>query len=373
MNKKEIGEIKKLFSPANCAITRICGCYVDAEKNQRMKMKEAFLSLPEEEMFKYFNIFRKSLSGKLAKNLVNLDFPLEQEMDGGTQEFLLKMRDSELKDDELIEEFYQRIMETYIYGENYYIILIHGTYDIPGKTSDDLDADDTSDYVYNFIQCSICPVKLSKPGLCYNSEVNHMENSIPDWLVDVPDTSFLFPAFNDRNTDIHSLLYYAKNPEILQSEFIGRFLGCNITLSANTQKETFRNLIEETLGNTRDFDTVMNIYENLNELIKERKEDPEPLTLDKQEVKKLFANSGVDNDKLEEFDTIYESLAGEETTLVATNLINVQCCEIKTPDIAIKIAPDRMYKAEKRVVDGLPCLAVPLTDTIEINGIEVRY
>ncbi len=42
MNKKEIAEIKKLFTPSHCAITRICGCYVDAEKNIKTKLKERF-------------------------------------------------------------------------------------------------------------------------------------------------------------------------------------------------------------------------------------------------------------------------------------------------------------------------------------------
>lgn len=32
MTKQEISEIKKLFTPKNCSITRICGCYVDGEK-----------------------------------------------------------------------------------------------------------------------------------------------------------------------------------------------------------------------------------------------------------------------------------------------------------------------------------------------------
>ncbi len=229
MNKKEISEIKKLFTPANCVLTRICGCYVDAEKNQRTKLKEAFLSLPEEEAFKYFMIFKKGLSGTIGRNLMNMEFPLDQELGEGTQKFLLRLRDSGLMEEELIEEFYQKVMDTYLYPENYYIILVHGAYDVPGRASDNLDMEDASDYVYNFIMCSICPVKLSKPGLCYNTETNHIENRVQDWIVDVPDTGFLSPAFNDRNTDIHSLLYYAKNPEVLQTDFIDQFLGCRIT------------------------------------------------------------------------------------------------------------------------------------------------
>ena len=54
MNKKETLEIRKQFTNENCAITRICGCYVDAEKQIRTELKEAFLSLPEEEIFKYY-------------------------------------------------------------------------------------------------------------------------------------------------------------------------------------------------------------------------------------------------------------------------------------------------------------------------------
>ena len=213
MNKKECNEIKKLFTPANCAISRICGCYVDAEKNKKTELKEAFLSLPEEEAFKYFTIFRNGLSGTIGKNLLNMEFPFMQRKKGGTQNFLLKLRDSELKDDGLIEEFYDRIIANFDYGENYYIILIHCAYDIPAKATDGSEMFDASDYVYEFIQCTICPVKLSKAGLCYNSMTNAIENRIRDWLVEAPVTSFLFPAFNDRNTDLHSLLFYAKKPE----------------------------------------------------------------------------------------------------------------------------------------------------------------
>ena len=98
MNKKEVLEIRRQFSPDNCAISRICGCYVDHEKEKKMEFKKAFLSLPEEEAFKYFDIFRRTLSGTLGKNLINMEFPLEQEVPGGTQEFLLKLRDSRLED-----------------------------------------------------------------------------------------------------------------------------------------------------------------------------------------------------------------------------------------------------------------------------------
>ena len=371
MNKKEISEIKKQFTPANCAITRICGCYVDGEKNKKTKLKEAFLSLSEEEAFKYFEIFRKTLSGTIGKNLINMEFPLEQEKEGGTQEFLLRLRESKLQDDALVDEFYDRVIDSYDYGENYYIILIHAVYDIPGKSSDGLEMFDASDEIYDHILCSICPVKLSKAGLCYNAETNHIEDRIRDWLVEMPDLGFLFPVFNDRSTDIHGILYYSKNAEQLRSTFVDQLFGCEVPLSAGGQRDTFNTLVEETLGEDCAYDTVMNIHEKLNEWVESQKDSPDPAILTKPEVKRLFEECGVEEEKLEDFDARYEATAGEDASLMAANITNTRRMEIKTPDVVIHVDPDRAELVETRVIDGRRCLVIPMEDNVEVNGIHV--
>lgn len=371
MNKKEISEIKKQFTPATCAITRICGCYVDGEKNKKTKLKEAFLSLSEEEAFKYFEIFRKTLSGTIGKNLINMEFPLEQEKEGGAQEFLLRLRESKLQDDALVDEFYDRVIDSYDYGENYYIILIHAVYDIPGKSSDGLEMFDASDEIYDHILCSICPVKLSKAGLCYNAETNHIEDRIRDWLVEMPELGFLFPVFNDRSTDIHGILYYSKNAEQLRSTFVDQLFGCEVPLSAGGQRDTFNTLVEETLGEDCAYDTVMNIHEKLNEWVESQKDSPDPAILTKPEVKRLFEECGVEEEKLEDFDARYEATAGEDASLMAANITNTRRMEIKTPDVVIHVDPDRAELVETRVIDGRRCLVIPMEDNVEINGIRV--
>ena len=236
MNKKEVSEIKRLFNKNKCHVRKLCGCYVDAEKNIKTEVKHAFLSLDEEEMFKYINIFRSCLSGSLGRNLINLEFPIEQEETGGTQEFLLRLRDSRLEDDELIEQFYNKVIEYYEYAENYYIILAHAAYDIPGITSDGLEMDDASIYVYEHLICCICPVKLEKSNLCYNAESNTIETTIRDWLVDVPAHGFLFPAFNDRNTDIHSMLYYTRKSENPNTSFMDNMFACRRPLTSKEKR-----------------------------------------------------------------------------------------------------------------------------------------
>lgn len=372
MNKKEVLEIRKQFTPANCAITRIAGCYVDHEKNKKMESKSAFLSLPEEEAFKYFDIFKKTLSGTMGKNMLNMEFPIDQEMPGGTQEFLMKLKASKMEDDMLLEEFYDKVIATYEYAENYYIILIHAMYDVPGRSSDNLEMFDASDEVYEYLVCSICPVSLSKAGLSYNAESNCIQDRIRDWVVDMPDKGFLFPAFNDRSTDIHGVLYYTKKSEDLQPELIEQLLGARMPMSANTQKETFQMLIEDTLGEDGDYETIRNIHDTLNDMIEEHKEEPEPLQLDKTDVRKVFEKSGVSSEKMECFDQNYEETAGEKTSLLATNITETKKFQIETPDIVIKVNPERADLIETRVIDGRQCLVIAVDDHIEVNGVNVR-
>lgn len=372
MNKKEVLEIRKQFTPANCAITRIAGCYVDYEKNKKMESKSAFLSLPEEEAFKYFDIFKKTLSGTMGKNMLNMEFPIDQEMPGGTQEFLMKLKASKLEDDMLLEEFYDKVIATYEYAENYYIILIHAMYDVPGRSSDNMEMFDASDEVYEYLVCSICPVSLSKAGLSYNAESNCIQDRIRDWVVDMPDKGFLFPAFNDRSTDIHGVLYYTKKSEDLQPELIEQLLGARMPMSANTQKETFQMLIEDTLGEDGDYETIRNIHDTLNDMIEEHKEEPEPLQLDKTDVRKVFEKSGVSSEKMECFDQNYEETAGEKTSLLATNITETKKFQIETPDIVIKVNPERADLIETRVIDGRQCLVIAVDNHIEVNGVNVR-
>ena len=372
MNKKEVLEIRKQFTPENCAITRICGCYVDHEKEKKTELKKAFLSMPEEEAFKYFDIFKHTLSGTLGKNLMNMEFPTEQEMPGGTQEFLLKLRDSKLTDDLLVEEFYDKVIENYIYPENYYIILIHAVYDVPGKSSDGLEMFDASDTVYEHIMCSICPVNLTKAGLTYNAETNNIEDRIRDWFVELPVKGFLFPAFNDRASDLHGVLYYSKKPEELQPDFIENVLGSQIPLTAKDQKASFQTIISDTLGEDCDYEVVRNIHDNLNEMIEEQKENGEPLELDKMQVRKLLERSGAPEENLEQFEKQYDEEIGAQMTVMANNISDTRKFEVKTPQMTVKVSPEQAGLVETRMIDGVPCLVIPLTDEVEVNGIHVH-
>lgn len=373
MTKKDVNEIKSQYTLEDCGILRLCGCYVDGERNKITQFNENFLNLPEEEKHKYFDIFKKTLSGTPGKNLVDMKFNVDAYADEGARTFLMNLRDSGLKDDRLLNEFYDRIINNYSYVGNYLILLINQVYDIPAVTTDNIEMDDASDEVYSYILCSICHVNLSKPGLGYDEEDNNFHDKKQNHMVDVPDVGFLFPAFNKRSADEDMTLFYTKDVSEFEDGLIDCLLDCAVPLPAKQQKETFTSLVNEALGEEADLEIVKNIHENLEQIIEEKKqESPAPVMLDKTEMKDLLEKSGVKEEKLENFEEHFEMAAGEHGKLVASNVSSGKKFEVKTPDVVIKINSDKTDIVSTQVIDGRQCLVIQIDERLEVNGISVN-
>ena len=373
MTRKELNEIKSQYTLEDCGILRLCGCYVDGERNKITQFNENFLNLPEEEKHKYFDIFKKTLSGTPGKNLVDMKFNVDAYADEGARTFLMNLRDSGLKDDRLLNEFYDRIINNYSYVGNYLILLINQVYDIPAVTTDNIEMDDASDEVYSYILCSICHVNLSKPGLGYDEEDNNFHDKKQNHMVDVPDVGFLFPAFNKRSADEDMTLFYTKDVSEFEDGLIDCLLDCAVPLPAKQQKETFTSLVNEALGEEADLEIVKIIHENLEQIIEEKKqESPAPVMLDKTEMKDLLEKSGVKEEKLENFEEHFEMAAGEHGKLVASNVSSGKKFEVKTPDVVIKINSDKTDIVSTQVIDGRQCLVIQIDERLEVNGISVN-
>ncbi len=380
MTSNEIKEIKKQFSLDHCTIDRICGCYVNNEKEKQAVSKEAFMSLAEEEQHKYFEIFKKTLTGSIGKNIIDMEFPLAEESQGGKQEALLKLRDSHLEDDLLIDKFYDSVIDSYDTVEKFYIILIHAIYDIPGVTTDLIVNEDASEGVYDYICCAICPVKLEKGTLTYDPDENRITEKIRDWVVSDPAHGFLFPEFNDRTADIHGVLYYSKKSEELQEGFIEKVLGAEKPMSAGYQADFFNTVVSETLGEDISLHDVMAINENVRIRLRDHSDDPEPYLMDKTEIRKVFEQSGISGEAMEDYDWKYDEVVkeavpeDEEITpyVHATNLPGMKKIDIRTPDIVIKVNPERADLIETRLIDGKECLVITVDDRVEINGMQVH-
>jgi hypothetical protein len=371
LDKKAIAEIRKLMTMNNCRIDKIRGCYVDENREIVTELKETFLALEESTVEKYCEIFRKTLGGKIGRNLFNLEFPLAEEEAGGKQDLLYRVQQSGLDDSTLVRALFDRIIETAVFPDKYLILLAHGIYDIPGRTSDGIDMEDASDYVYDFILCSICPVILLKEGLCYDSEKMCFLDRRSDWAVQRPDAGFLFPAFNDRGSDIHQVLYFARRPDEMHEEIPAELLGCPMPLPEADQRGVFKNVVEAALCRDCDFENVKNIHEAINQYVEQEKDSGEPPQIEKVQLRRILYENGAPQDSLDTFDAAFEAAVGEGGSLAAENVADTKKLEIKTPSLRITVKSEMADMIQTRFIDGIEYLTIPVADDIEVNGIRI--
>ena len=318
----------------------------------------------------------KQIEGMGPHGEILMEYSIHDEGEDSAHALLLKLRDEKLADDETVDSFYNKIIENYEYGENYYIVLIHSSYDIPGKASDNEEMFDASDEVYNHILCSICPVELLHDGLCYDKAEQTFRNRTDDWGVKNPETAFLFPAYNFRNTDIHSALYFTRHPEERHEEIAVDVLGTELSRTEKDQQNVFREIIETTLSGDCTFETIRNINEDLKEMIEENKKDKETddqVALDKNEMKKLLARNGANDEQLHQFERIYDEAVGDDTTpLLAENVQSQKNLVVKSLTMKLDVKSENAGLVETRVIDGREYLLIPIADDIEVNGIKIR-
>mgnify|MGYP004473976175 FL=1 len=327
MRKKDILELKKRLKKDHCTFTKMCGCYVNGEKHIILKFRETFLNLDEDEYFKYLEIAKKVLSGTIGNNLLELNFPINDDLINEKQISLMQLKNSQLKDDTLLDNFYDSIIDNYDYTGNLLILIFHDAYDVITKTKDNAKLDE-SEEVYEYVLCAICPVSLSEPGLRYFEEENKIKARIRDWIVEAPTNGFVFPAFINRSSDVNSIMYYTKNAKDTHPELMENTLGCYSKQTATIQKETFQSIIKDSFGadENKAEKIFMEVQENLNNMIDEYKAiyddvDSEPITLKKDDIQSILIESGIPEEVTMQIEKSYEEVFGDDLPL-AENLID---------------------------------------------------
>ena len=326
MRKKDILELKKRFKKDHCTFTKMCGCYVNGEKNIILKYREKFLNLEEDDKFKYLEIAKKVLSGTIENNILELNFELNEEHVNEKQLEFMKLKNSQLKDDLLLDDFYNSIINNYDYEGNFLILIFHDAYDIITKTKDNAKLDE-SEEVYEYILCAICPVELSKAGLRYFEEENSIKSRTRDWVVEAPSNGFVFPAFINRTTDVNSIMYYTKNAKDTHPELMENVLGCPSKQTNTEKKETFNDILRDALGpdEKKSDHFFMEIQESLNNKIEEHNiihEDSEtPIFLTDEVIQDILNESGVPDEITTKIEKSYAESFGD-TPPVADILID---------------------------------------------------
>lgn len=312
MDKKSINELRRRLKKDGCTFTKICGCYIDDNKNKVTNLDEIFLNLEDEEYFKYLEIAKKVLSTNVGNNILELNFPLEEEKPGGHQQFLLGLKKSGLKDQGLLDTFYDMVIEKYNSLGNYLILLFHDVYDVMTKTTDNNKLDE-SEEVYEYIICAICPMVLSKPGLGYNKDKNKISTLNREWFVGMPETGFVFPAFIERSSDIHSVLMYTADSKNVHTEMIEDILGCREKLTYAQQQDVLTDMVLEVTGE----DMVKDVMDTVNiELAHVSDENPESY-VSKEHIKSALEHAGIAENKAVNIgDQYMSSINTEEVPLI---------------------------------------------------------
>ena len=376
MNQKEISELKRRFKLGKNAISRIYGCYVNAQKEIVSYLDEPLGRMPEEEAEKYLTLLKKALSGALGRNLIDIVFSTQQVADSDEHRRLMALRDSKLKDGEVRQEFYQTVIDSLDMGEsNYLILLTHDSYDVPHRGKDGEDRADEGDTVFSYIVCCVCPVKDGKLELGYCPGENEFHNCAPSQIVSPPELGFLFPAFDDRAANIYNALAYARKPDELHQEFLDAIFHTEPPMSAGEQREAFQTALREGLEGACSLEVVQAVHERLTAKMEEHREtkDPEPLAVTAKDVAAILRDCGGSDEQIAAFCGKCGKLFGEDAVLSPANLIDSKRFEVKTADAAISIDPEHSYLVETRVIDGKKYLLIPAGEGLEVNGMPVDW
>lgn len=371
MNKKEILELRKTFRPENCNISRIATCYVTSEKEKILEKSQAFLSLPEEEAFKYFDILKQALSGTVGKNLYTLKTNSIHPADESPQK-LETLRKYHMNDEGMLTDLFDSIIGSYDSSENYLIIVVNGLYDIPGVTSDDQELEDASDEVYSYILTCICPVELDEPGLSIDCTKPAILDKERDWMVKSPVNALLYPAFTDRATDIHHALYFAKKAENSQDDFLKELIGSEMMLSDKEEHEWFLDTLNHAHEEQMPLETAKEIHTKLVEKSLEKENLPSAGMLSKKELLQVI-DKELNADQVKDIDEDYDKTVGKENDITIKNLVNPKKMVIQTGTAKVEIDSDYADMVETKRIDGRLYLTVPLTSNdILVDGCAVR-
>ena len=374
MNDKEIGEIRRHLRRDRSNITAIYGCYVNENKEIISEFRQSTGMMPENESDKYFALLRRTLSGSIGKNLIDITFKTSQVADSPEHKLLMDLRKEQLKDEEQRRSLYQKIIDNVVMEENYLILLACDTYDVPFKSKDDSFQKDNSEETYTYILCTICPVKQTKANLHYVPEEKLFHDGAMNQMVSAPVLGFLFPAFDNRATNIYNALYYTKDSKTSQDAMVEAVFNTPIPKPAYEQKRSFEALLTTALGEECSMDVVQTVHEQISQRIEMHKEAKvaDPLLIAKEDVKEVLESCGVSESSLSKFSVEYDEVFGFETDLHPKNIIDNKHFEVKTPDVVIKVDPTRSDLIETRVIGGVKYIMICADEDVEVNGVNIH-
>lgn len=375
MNEKEVGEIRRRIRPDKNSIPCVLGCCVNEKGEIVSQFRQSLAIMQEDELEKLLTLLRKTLSGGIGKNLMDLSFSTQQVADSDEHRLLMALRESAMEDPEVVTAFFEKTAASLTMEGNYLILLARDVYDVPYRAKDGERLEDASEEVFSYLLCGICPVKTTKPALGYYLSDNEFRTCDIDWLVAPPEAGFLFPAFDDRSSNIYNALYYSRNTEEIHPELIEGLFNVEPPMPAAVQKEAFQEILSETLSEECSYDVIQGVDEQLREMVAEHKANhvEEPLQVSRQAVVGILEDCGVSEERVEAFDGRYREVFGEEEGLSPRNLVDSTRVTLTTPGISVQVKPECSRLVETKYIDGAKYILIRVEEGVEVNGIPVKF
>jgi len=375
MNEKEIGEIRRRVRRDRSNMTAIYGCYVNSQKEIVSEFKKSTGLMPENEAEKYFGLLKRTLSGGIGKNLLDISFRTAQVADSPEHKLLMNLRSTGLKDENLRMSLYEKIIPAVDLDDSFLILLGCDSYDVPFKSKDGENQADASNETYTYLQCAICPVKLAKPSLRYDGESKEFQDGGADNVVSAPEMGFLFPAFDDRATNIYNALFYTHSPKVSHQSLVEALFQVQPPKPAAEQKKSFEALLTTSIADECSLEVVQTVHEQLRQCIDMHKESKvaDPLLISKEQVKDALNSCGVSQAHIAKFSVEYDEVFGFEAELHPKNIINNRQFLINTPDVSIKVNPERSDLIETRIIGGVKYILICADENVEVNGVNIHF
>lgn len=374
MNDKEFAELRRRFKPEKSAITELFGCYVNEKGEILSEFRQGLGTMLEADCQALLTILKKTISGGAGKNLVDVPFSTRQVMEGEEHKLLMTLRNAGLKDEEAVRALYEKVAGAVHMEGNYMILLATDRYDVPAYGRDGARQED-GEAVYSYFLCSVCPIKLTKPALRFDSPEGRFCSTSSDLVVGPPEVGFLFPAFDGRSTNLYAAELYTRNAAKDQAEFVEALFRTEAPMAAETQKETFRTLLGETVGEACSIDVVKGVHTQLCSLIEEHKasREPETLTVSRATVEGMLASCGVPEEQMEAFSHEFDKEFGENAEVNPKNLVDQKKFRLETPDVSIQVSPERSDLVETRILGGVKYILIRAEEGVSVNGVNIAF
>ena len=372
MTDKEIREIRRRFRPDKNNMVSLKGCMVNGEKTIISQFSQSIAQTSTEESEKILSVMKKSLSGTLGINLLDLEYSAKEVLESEHHKMLLALRDSQLKDDELLTAFYEKVIESVSFDGNFAILLVHDTYDV-FEYSEDGAREEESSSQFSYIVCSICPVKDLNAGLFFREYDGTFRTFDKYSVLSNPDLGFMFPAFDDRASNIYRVLFYTRDVADVHPAFVENVFGKDAPVSSYEKKETLGSCLKETLEDECDFNVMKTVHDHISVMVQEHKltKNPEPLLLSKETFKEVLEDCGVDDDRIDSFSNKFDEHFGEHAEIPPKSIVNTKKFELVTPDVQIKINPERTDLVTTQVIDGVKYIMIKANAGVEVNGVNI--